>query len=254
MRQLILTAVLLADRCLQAQQRAKPAKCAEYYDARIMYLLGCCGDLPIADYPGPAFPEMGEAERATRALHEIEDDRRFGCNKPGSVGAGTLMLNAISARLIRAQARSKSKSATDLQAAVLGTELAVRDLQSFVASYPGSAARFWYWIGMAFRHGGQTWKALAFVGGLPGNCCRSGEKDVFLADLYFDLGVFDAASAHYSAWLKASGELCGNDRALRNAGELRTRGFQIPPVPLSVPGSTCSSGQWYPSYIALPEH
>src|ERR1700693_6425543 len=148
MRQLILTALLFADISVQAEQRTNTEKCAEYYDTRIMYLLGCCGDLPIADYPGPTFPEMGETERATRTLQEIKDSRTFRCNRTGSVGARTLTLNAISARLMRAQERSKSKSATDLQAAVFDAELAVRDLQSFVDTYPASAERVWYWIRM----------------------------------------------------------------------------------------------------------
>jgi hypothetical protein len=255
MRLLIVTALLAGAISVQAQQRTNAEKCAEYYDTRIMYLLGCCGDLPIADYPGPTFPEMGETERATRALQEIKDSRNLRCNRAGSIGARTLALNAISARLMRAQARSKSKSATDLQAAVLDAEMAVRDLQSFVDTYRASAVRIWYWIAMAFRHGGQTWKALAFVGGLPENCCRTGEKDVFLADLYFDLGVLDAANEYYSAWLKASGELCGHDRAVRNVEELRRRGFLIAPVPPSDPGVSCmSNGEWQPTYVTLPEH
>jgi hypothetical protein len=204
MRRLILAVLLLCEVSVQAQQRTNIEKCAEYYDTRIMFLLGCCGDVPIADYPAPPFPEMGETERATRALQEIKDSRNFRCNKAGSVGARTLTLNAISARLMRAQARSKSESAADLQAVVLDTELAVRDLQSFVDTYPASAMRIWYWIGMAFRRGGHTWKAMAFVWGLPEGCCRSGEKAVFLADLYFDLGVFGAASEYYSAWLEWS--------------------------------------------------
>ncbi len=249
----VLTLVLIVtEPAIRAQQQpANPTRCGEYYDDRIAYLLGCCGDQPIVDYPGPTFPDqMGPAERATHALAEIENAKRFRCHGAGSEGANKLSLNAISARLMRAQARSHSRSTVDLNAAVRDSEQAMLDLQSFVNSQPASAQRIWYWIGMAFRRGGQTWKALRFVAGLPDRCCQSGEKDVFLADLYFDLGIFDAASEHYSAWLKALGSTCGHEASIRNVGELRRRGFHVPPVPTIAPGTCVSGGEWQPTYIA----
>jgi hypothetical protein len=249
---LVLVTALFAGLSFCAQKRTI-TECTEYYESRVAYLLGCCGDVPIADYPGPRFPyPMDEAELGTQALKEVDAARKSGCYKSGSAAAKTLALNAIGAHLMRARARSHSASASYLDAAVRDADLAARDLRSFIVSYPKSAVRIWYWLAMSFRRSGRPWEALRFVSGLPESV--SGQKEAFLGDLYFDLAMFDAASEHYSRWLQASGtdSLCGYHTSIKNAAELRGLGFKIPPAPQSQ-GVCVSLGDWQP-YAGFPEH
>jgi hypothetical protein len=206
-----LVTALFAGSSFCTQKRTIP-ECTEYYESRVAHLLGCCGDVPIAEYPGPRFPyPMDEAELATQALKEVDAARKSGCYKSGSAAAKT-----------------------------------------FIVSYPKSAVRIWYWLAMSFRRSGRPWEALRFVSGLPESV--SGQKEAFLGDLYFDLAMFDAASEHYSRWLEASGtgSLCGYHTSIKNAAELRGRGFKIPPAPQ--PQGVCVSlGDWQP-YAGFPEH
>jgi len=237
------------------QAIAGEARCTAYHEDRVLYLLGCCGDL-VANYPGPRFPDpMSEVQRATRALEEIGAARMLSCYSPRHLGAQALTLNGIAARLMRAQALAiRSASESDMTIAVADAETAQRELLAFTASYPALAARLWHWIAMSFRRSGHTWEALAFVVRLPKNCCEQSEIEVVEGDLCFELGIDEAASQHYTAWLERSSpdSLCGHSAALRNAAELRRLGFAIPSAPSGGQGICMAGPDWRP-YVSLPD-
>jgi hypothetical protein len=228
-------------------------ECTEYHRARIAYLLGCCGDQPI-DYPGPAFaPSLTRSELATRALREINAARRLRCYDASSAVAKALLLNEIGARLLRGSALPGNATVRDVKAALNDLSTAANKLRAFVASYPAGAAGLWYWVAISFKLSGQLVDSLAFLIGLPVGCCRLEDVNVMKADLYFEMGMFEASASQYSSWLaKTTPEsLCGRKQSLSNATELRRRGFSVKAAPTEA-AATCVVGSEWTPYIDWP--
>ena len=228
--------------------------CAKSQAERVSFLLGCCGDVPVSDYPGPPFPDsMSDLVRATRALHEIEEAKTLRCYDPKSDRAKTLMLNSIGARIMRAEFYLRSPSDGNLNSGLVDVDDAARDLKHFAESERTAATQIWGWIASAFRRCGRLWDSLTFVSQLPNGCCEPGSVQATEADLLFELGAYEAASRQYSLWLThfRPPSFCGYSSSVANTAELRKRGFKIPES--SEDGlSACSIvGEWEP-YMAFP--
>lgn len=228
-------------------------RCTEYFEPRIKFLLGCCGDLG-ADYTGPPFPDsMSEFERASRALNEVEAASKMKCLDGNSRGAMALKLDRIGAHIMRAQARLRPSSGVARSAALTDVKASSDGLRSFVSSHRDVSFRIWWWIATAFRLSGQLWDGLTFLDQLPDECC-AGEAHAAKGDLLFELGGYQAAADEYSRWLLARDRrsLCGHATSLSHVAELRKRGFKMPTIP-DENGRLCASGNDWLPYVVLPE-
>jgi hypothetical protein len=227
--------------------------CTTYYQERVAYLLGCCGDMEMSDYPGTPFrASMTDVERATAALGEISAAKRTRCYASGGLAAQTLTLNGVGAHLMRARARATSLNVNDLSLARIDSDVARQELLAFITKYPALAAKNWYWITMSFRRSGHSWDALNFLAGLPRGCCAMAEKEVLIGDLYYSLDLLASAAEHYSLWLKSASQNpgCGHAQSAKNAEELRRRGFVIPLIELGT-SEQCVSGEAWGPYTGV---
>jgi len=231
--------------------------CGSYYESRVAYLLGCCGDV-VGNYPGPVFPgSLDNVQRGELALAEIDSATRRDCTNPRSAAALGMVLDKAGAHLLRAEALA-SKAVTqkgESRAALSAADdavAAVSILKDFTSEHPAESSKLWGWIATAFWRAGNPWQALAFVSTLSAACCDEREIARFKGDVLFDLGILDSASFAYSQWLSgASPSLyCGEERSLQNAKELRLRGFAIPEASLQLGGSCGQADGWRP-YIFL---
>lgn len=266
-RSLLLGAVLfgaveIAAFCEQPARTAAAGKCAEYHLSRVAFLLGCCGDLPVA-YPGDRFPSpLDDAQRATLALREIDFALRRPCRQDRPEHHLDLVLNRIGAYVMRARERAQRvKSLADVDASLNDAAIAASELSGFAESHPDAAAKIWLWIAMTFRRSGRPLETIWFLTNVEEKCCRKGTPDavqmaVIKADTWFDLAMYSAAADAYSAWLREASELsfCGRDRSLANVAELRRRGFTIKAYAEehSSAGVCVPVGEWEP-YAGLPK-
>lgn len=236
-------------------------KCAEYRLSRVAFLLGCCGDLPVA-YPGERFASpLSGTQRATLALREVDLALRSPCPQDRSEDRLDLLLNRIGAYALRARERAEqARLPAGVDAGLHDATIAASELRSFTQSNPDAAVRIWPWIAMTFRRSGRPLEAIWFLNSVEEKCCRKDKASavqmaVVKADTWFDLAMYGAATEAYAEWLSAADEasLCGRNRSLDNIAELRRRGFAIKSyaVERSSMGVCVPPGEWEP-YAGVP--
>lgn len=231
--------------------------CGRYYMARVAYLLGCCGDV-APNPPGPPFPgSLSKGQRALLALNEIDLAQKRGCVDGGSREHLSLLLDSAGAHIMLAQALSvdavtQTAGSGVARRAATEADSAIAILRAFTGQHPVESSKVWSWIAEAFRQAGNPWESLAFLSGLEAKCCDPRQVARLKADLLFDLGVADAASVEYSKWLAGRGpsDFCGEENSLRNASQLRERGFTIPEVFRQSQG-VCMPPLGWPPYVSL---
>jgi hypothetical protein len=238
--------------------RSDDRRCADFYLARVAYLLGCCGDLEVA-YPGGRFASPLDAvQRATRALAEIDLATMSPCAHDRVEDRIDLKLNRIGAYIMCSRARVEGPD--ELAGGLRDANVAAGELRAFVQSHPRAAAKLWLWLAMAFRRSGRPLDALAFLAGVEKSCCQrdyraAAQLAAIKGDILFELAVYGPAGNAYSQWLGSVNQpsLCGRERSLSNIRELRRRGFQIPTVPgeQESRGPCLAGSEWEP-YAGVP--
>lgn len=210
-------------------------KCAEYHLLRVAFLLGCCGDLPIA-YSGERFHSpLNRTQRATLALNEIDLAMRRPCPQDRSAARLDLLINRIGAYALRARDRAENAtSLSDIDHGLHDAAVAAHELKAFAQAHPDAAVKIWPWIAMTFRRCGRPLEAIWFLNKVKEKCChtdKTAEGNIarVKADTWFDLAMYGAAANGYSEWLSTADEsaLCGKISSLGNISELRRRGFKI---------------------------
>jgi hypothetical protein len=215
----------------------KTESCAPYYETRIAFLLGCCGDLELG-YPGPRFPvQDSRSERATLAITEVDQALRQKCLDNTNPKFFDILLDRVGAYILRASENFGNQN-SDNTAPLRATNdfvQAGRFLDDFVHRYPSESVARWYWITEALERAGEPRSALQFITRLPSDCCDEAEIARVRGDLLFNMGNQGGAAAAYAQWVKTSNQTsnlkCNHPTSFAHATLLDSNGFLALPPP-----------------------
>jgi tetratricopeptide (TPR) repeat protein len=243
---MLLVSVLIAAATTAYARESVKRDCTTDSEQRIANLLGCCGDVSQS-YAGT------EVERMTAAIDAIAATKREGCMNQESPEYLEVLLDQAGAYLARARARTSEERDQHAIIGVLSdTNKSVAIIEAFSLKHPKEASLVWYWIATALQKAGRPWMALEFVSMLDPHCCKQDQINEVRGELLFELGIYDAASRAYSAWLSQSSDYyCGHSVSLSDAATLRHHGFSIPEVDEGPQENCFVLSGWVP-YVRFP--
>lgn len=225
-----------------------------YHEARVAFLLRCCGDTEIA-YPGPRFPSYREGTaRAAAALKETEVGLNR-CEDHRSAQYVSLLLDKVGAELEAAAAIIEmGEQSSDLaESAAVHANQAARQLQIVLNLYPRVSVHLWPWFTHSLLRAGRPLDALRFLSSLGTGCCDKAALSRARGDVLFALKAESRAAKEYSSWLSLAKEHCGDEISLANVSYLRNKGFEIPATGVSLINdhAVCiTTDDWHP-YVRL---
>ena len=224
-----------------------------YYEARVAFLLRCCGDTEIG-YDGPRFPSYPDASaRTAAAVNEAEIGLKR-CEPPRSPQYVSLLLDKIGAELESAATLLEvGGHSSKLGVVSAHANEAARELQIVLDSYPRVAVRLWPWLTHALIRAGRPLDALRFLSSLGSGCCDLAMLNRIRGDVLFILKAEAPAAAEYSSWLSLGKSQCGSEISLANVSYLRSKGFEISDTGASLNSDHAICGatdEWHP-YVRL---
>lgn len=249
---MMLLSAILCTSALKGQSGPTPQEgCAQYHEARVLFLLHCCGDVEKVAYPGPRFVgDLTDSRRSDLALREINTAMRV-CNDRLEPAYLALQLDAAGAQLMKARSIAIENNHAWNEAGSSSGQ-AAGALRRFYRAHPSEAASVWKVIEHWLHESGGPWQALEFVNSLPPECCSPSELMKIRGDLLTEVGLDALAVEAYSQWIRLGGmpPTCGNESSLSNVEVLRRAGFDLPDLKGAKEAACLNAGFGY--YVILP--